>query len=423
MPSARSKLGFYYSSDDRHYRQSDLAVVLPALHSVSAGWLTLRASTQRAIPEEFIVGLMDAGVQPIIHMPSPIGQISSGQMHSLLAAYAQWGVRHVIIYDRPNLQASWSEGQWSRRNLVETFANQMIPLLTMQSDLGLTPVVPPFEPGGDYWDLAFLQALLQELEQRLSVDVHKNLTLAAYAWSNDKPLDWGAGGPDAWPEARPYHTPHGAQDHRGFRLFEWYAAIAESVFHRSLPILIVSGGTSMKGKSNFESALETNLAIARFIFNQNLPSYVEAFSFDNLYDPCETSEGTSAWLSNSGQVTQALAALQRVRHNDKQRKSKAADKRYSHYVLLPARNQHQAMLAWAEVGPYVIEHQPQVGFSLEEARQAQRVTLVGSASGYDSTIVDDLISAGCEVHQFENASSLRTEANMNMHAQRGVAQE
>jgi hypothetical protein len=63
----RSRLGFHYYPDTLHYRASDLYTWLPELKAMGAGWLTLVAPPNYAIPEPFLHGLLAAGIEPILH--------------------------------------------------------------------------------------------------------------------------------------------------------------------------------------------------------------------------------------------------------------------------------------------------------------------------------------------------------------------
>ena len=67
---AMTTLGFHYFPDETHYRRADLQAWLPELEAVGARWLTLIGSLTRAVPEPFIKGLFDAGIEPIIHLPA-----------------------------------------------------------------------------------------------------------------------------------------------------------------------------------------------------------------------------------------------------------------------------------------------------------------------------------------------------------------
>ena len=58
MAKTIPQLGFHYFPDDQHFTDQDLDTWTPILASLEARWLTLRASARRAIPENFIKGLM-----------------------------------------------------------------------------------------------------------------------------------------------------------------------------------------------------------------------------------------------------------------------------------------------------------------------------------------------------------------------------
>ncbi|HMK09671.1 MAG TPA: hypothetical protein VK449_11640, partial [Anaerolineales bacterium] len=214
MAPSISRLGFQYYPDDRHFTPADLAAWLPVLRSFGTGWLVLRASATRSVPEDFLRGLIDDGIEPIVHLPAQIGRMSLPDVEPLLRAYAAWGVRRVVLFDRPNVRASWEASEWSRAGIVERFLDRALPFWNLQTDLDMEPIVSPLEPGGDYWDTAFLEGVLRGLARRGQESLLDRLALGAYAWTFGRPLDWGAGGPSAWPESRPYHTPEGSQDQR-----------------------------------------------------------------------------------------------------------------------------------------------------------------------------------------------------------------
>ena len=116
----------------------------------------------------------------------------------------------------------------------------------------LKVIFPPLEPGGGYWDLSFLQSALQGLARRCRKAVIQNLGLGVHAWHGHRSLDWGKGGPDRWTEARPYLTPPESEDHLGFRIFEWYSAIAQREVGTKLPIYMLRAGALPQDSMNSE---------------------------------------------------------------------------------------------------------------------------------------------------------------------------
>ena len=67
-----NRLGFHYYPDASHYTDSDLRTWLPELKQLGANWLTLVAPRDRAIPEAFVTGLLQAGIEPILHFHLPL---------------------------------------------------------------------------------------------------------------------------------------------------------------------------------------------------------------------------------------------------------------------------------------------------------------------------------------------------------------
>jgi hypothetical protein len=243
---------------------------------------------------------------------------------------------------------------------------------------------------------------------------------------NEKPLDWGSGGPSTWPTTRPYLTPPESQDHLGFRIFEWYAAVTKKVFGHILPMLVISGGTvanTAETITRVDRNLEINLSIARMLQDERIPSYLENFAFRYLYVPDSSGPSQTSWILSRDQYSPALVALQRQVRQGSSKQPMMDTKRYPHYLLLPAEHQHYAMIAWAEIGPYVIEHKPLVGFSIEEAMHAQQVTLAGDESVIPSSVSADLNAAGCRVDRYTSPIRYQQTGSTTPHSLHGVAQE
>ena len=208
-PSSQTRIGFHYFPDTIHYRDSDLQAWLPELRALGVSWLTLVAPSDRAIPEMFLRGLITAGIEPILHIQEKMPDVpSTGDLAALFSAYAKWGVHFIIPFDRPNSRSSWSTTGWAQEDLVERFLDRYLPVAELALQAGLTPVMPPLEPGGNYWDTAFLQSTLLSLQRRKQYALLEKLVLSAYAWTGSHPLNWGAGGPERWPGARPLRHPN-----------------------------------------------------------------------------------------------------------------------------------------------------------------------------------------------------------------------
>ena len=311
-PSLAPRLGFHYFPDMVHYRVQDLETWLPELLRLGASWITLLAPIERAIPEYFLTGLLKANIQPVLHFQLPAHQPMPGESSRLmLSNYARWGVRYVAFYDRPNLRANWRPSSWVQTDLVEHFLDYFLPLAGVALQEGLTPVFPPLEPGGDYWDLAFLRTALRSIARRDSEGLLEALTLSAYAWTGRHSVDWGNGGPQRWPGVRPYYTPPEAQDHLGFRIFDWYLAISEQELGRRLPIFLLRAGSIPEDHDGKEGAkaqgvahAQTNLTLARLFAGEQdeaaglepIPPEVLACNFWLLCAQEQSSYAAQAWF-------------------------------------------------------------------------------------------------------------------------------
>lgn len=423
MERLPSRLGFHYFPTHMRYRDEDLQRWLPELISLGAKWVTLIAADSRCIPEHFLRGLMEAGIQPLLHThlpfdPSP----TSEHLHLLFTSYARWGVRFIALFDRPNQRNAWPAAGWTHRHLIERFLDAFLPLAEDALACGLTPILPPLEPGGDYWDTAFLQAALRNLKRRASQGLRENLALGTYAWPGNRPLDWGMGGPQQWPQTRPYLTPPGSQDQQGFRIFEWYNHIAEAELGISCPIFLLGSGARPGDQSDpqapsvtLEQHSKINVQIAQAA--SELPEYVWACNFWLLNAEGNSVYAAHAWYPPDGQPLPAVAALKNLVATQKVASSTTSAnplaQPITHYLLLPAYDWGIADWHLEVARPFIKKYRPTTGFSLEEAALAHRVTVIGSEAAFSEAALNQLRAHGCQVERItgdgtEIASTLST---------------
>ena len=303
-----ARLGIHYFADCDHYQPADQQHWLPRLRQLGLRWIVLRGPDHVAIPQTFIESLVDAGIQPIIHLPLSLeSPPAASELAAILQAYATWGVRHVVFFDRPNLRSNWPAIGWTQRGLVKRFLEVFQPLANAAIEAGLTPAFPALEPGGDYWDTAFLRAALEELVVRGEDQLLDKLALGAYAWTNGRDLDWGAGGPERWPATLPYVTPDDSQDQRGFRIFDWYNPISRAVLGRELEILILAAAE--QASSEFEVAQDSQAKeIARAMSlpasdAKAVPANVTACNFWLLSATADAAEAGQTWFDSQGAPT------------------------------------------------------------------------------------------------------------------------
>jgi hypothetical protein len=416
-------IGLHYFPDESHYRAVDLQAWLPELRALGAQWLTLAGSLTRAVPEPFIRGLIEAGIAPVVHIPAtPIRLVDLPTLEPLLKTYARWGVRYVVLFSEPNARAAWSPSDWGRTALVERFLDALLPALQAQAEAGLQPVFPPLKAGGEYWDTGFLEAALAGMARRGQSDLAQQLTFAVNLWTFNRPTDWGAGGLKRWPEAKPYLTPPGSQDQRGFRLFDWYTEIIQDRLGEARPLLCLAGGPRLGDQTDpafpaVDEARHTSCTqeIVRAALGGALPTHLLNVNFWML----GASEGSpfaqDAWYRGNGSTLAAVDVLKRHailsdtpgaarrangRVPDLERLA-GQPKTIQHYLLLPTFEWGVSEWHWNAALAFVKMHRPACGFSVEEAGLAQRVTIFGNEQGVSREVEMALRRAGCRVERLQ----------------------
>lgn len=454
MLHTMTRIGIHYFPDTLHYREEDLHTWLPELLSLGVSWLTLITSENRAIPESFLRGLLEAGIEPILHFTSPLAPPSQvNNIRMFLHTYARWGVRYVILSDRPNIRAAWPTTSWAQIDLVERFLDLFLPMAEAALQANLIPVFPPLEPGGDYWDTAFLRSALEGIKRRGNHYLLDSLVLSAYAPVEDRPLTWGAGGPERWPGSRPYFTPPGQEDQLGFYIFDWYLALSRAALGETRPLLLLGAGSRFNARIDPAPHLSAeiahahkNLALVRLVmgdigssFSSNstennflgpIPPQVLACNFWLLAASSGSQHATQAWFKPDGstlpvvnmvrewlsvrnltsrksgekpltnrenQLTNcSLAAPLQVQGN---LETRTGSHSIAHYLLLPHYEWGVAEWHLDVIRPYVKKYRPTVGFSIEEAALAARVTVIGGQQSFPKESLERLRSTGCVVER------------------------
>jgi hypothetical protein len=418
------RYGFYYYPDILHYTENDIHAWIPELRSLGASWLTLLAPADRAIPELFIRRIIEAGIQPILHLPLSTSRSGrSEELNLLFNAYAQWGVKYITLFDRPNQLNNWMPSNWAKNNLVDRFLDIFIPIAEDARQAGLIPVFPPLEPGGDYWDTAFLYAALQGIQRRGQMELLNQLVLSAYAWSGNRSPNWGAGGPERWPQTRPYLTPPNSEDHLGFRIFDWYIATCEAAIGISRPIILLAAGSLIGNQLDPRSpAVDIhahtwqNMTLVQLMSERSqeydpVPPQVVCCNFWVLSAAEGDKEISNAWYKPDTTQLPIVSQLKDWVANGGNNptlssKSMPSSKlnfngtySISHYLLLPNSEWGTTDFQLEAIRPFIKKYQPTIGFSPVEASHAKKVTVIGGASNVPESIIDGLLAAGCIVEQ------------------------
>lgn len=405
-----NRIGFHYFQDTQHYRQSDLDTWLPELTGLKARWLVLNAPPDRAIPEQFLRGLLDAGLQPVLQFDFPPDRVPSKEDLALLfRVYSKWGVQYITLFNKPNLRTSWQTTNWAQTDLVERFLDIYLPLAKICVNAGLTPITPPLEPGGDYWDTAFLRASLQGIKRRGYKYLLDKLVIGAVARTWGHSLSWGVGGPERWPKTRPYYTPENEEDQQGFRIFDWYNAFVQSVLVTPRPIFLFEVGCPVDDDPDHKNHTLMNKTIVHLLDGEKIPGIepipanVIGSAFWLLSGSEIGQDAAHAWYTTPKEYKPIVELLRnRARVSDNGSKgSKTTPHTIAHYLLLPSYAGEISDLHLDLIRPFVKKYQPTIGFSIQEARQAERVTVIGGNGTYPQNEINQLRNAGCIVQQIE----------------------
>jgi hypothetical protein len=375
----------------------------------------LSAPEDRAIPENFIRGLVEGGITPVVQFQLPLANpVDHHGLAMLLRAYAGWGVTYVSLFDRPNARQSWGSGGWVQQRLVERFLDVFVPLAEQVCQAGMQPVFPGLEPGGAFWDTVFLRATLKGIKERGHTRLLEKLVIGAHAQTGGRPLAWGAGGPQAWPDVRPYDTPAGQEDHLGFRIFEWYAAVSQQALGGVLPILLLTASATSE---------EETLEIARILAGRSepqLPDYVLGGCLTGLAVDQGDAADLPAWHQANGSPLPMAAQVRdwgvEVNHKSSApppQTEPATEKKappppakpIQHYLLLPHPSWGNPDWFLKVAQPYIKKYAPTTGYSVEEALLARQVTIVGGVQVYPENLKETLESAGCTVIQVSGSGT------------------
>jgi len=426
--SDTNKIGFHYFQDTLHYSSQDLSDWLPRLTQLSASWIVLLSESSRAIPENFISGLIDAGINPIIHFKLQLPDApSAAVLKPIFTAYAKWGVKFIVLFDKPNDSSSWSAAGWSHQDLVERFIDRFLPLAAEARHCGLTPVFPPLMPGGSYWDTSFFKSSIQSLQRREQQSLLENMAVGVYAYTFGHELSWGQGGPAKWRQSKPYLTPSDSQDQRGFNNYQWVSFIAESSGVKNIPI--IQFGTGLKSPEMAYSP-EVHAEIVQSMIqlidqSESLDSTkIIATNFWLLSAEPDSEDYPQAWFKTGNTtlpIVRVLTTAERktnpsffdhepVLQTDRKISDPERIQSIDHYLLLPTYEWGVSEWHLDVIRAFILEKKPTVGFSTKEVLMAKKVTVIGSDEDYPSGEIQKLRDIGCLVDQIEgDGTSIATQ--------------
>ncbi len=401
-----NRFGFHYYPDSTHYTEKDIQLWLPVVKGIKAQWLVIQTPMTRAVPEDFIRKFSESGINLVIDFNAPFtDQPDWHDIELLMALYGKWGVKYALLNKHPNLKKAWKKSQWGDSQLIDLVISDFIRFASICLENSIRPIFPLLTPGGDYWDLAFLQTALQKLKNDASLAIQNNFILSAAAWDWNRSLDWGAGGQTSWPKVRPYQIPQESQNQLGFRTFEWYANIAREVFGKSIPVLLLQVGISNNPEDSDipvqSSGLEKLLKIFHLINGENV---YETMDESRLLAPISSdvigccfyllssdhpAHKTVQWFSVDGvrqPPAQAIFIGEQQGNENKviQESIETQPKpkfRHNRYILLANELQSEKHALLELLHPYIEKYRPIIGFSIAEAKKSAMILAIAPSFG------------------------------------------
>ncbi len=397
------KFGFHYFLDMEQFNTADSHLWIRKLEEINAKWLVIQNPQVRAIPEEFIRSFSEAGINLVINFNEDVSSdVNLSSLITLLNVYDKWGVKYAYLFEKPNSQSKWGDIKWNNHDIVKTHLNKFIPFAQICVKNHIKPVFSPLLPGGDYWDLAFLEESLKGLASLGTSHIKNNLILSAFGWDWGHSIEWGSGGKKKWPDTKPFHQKQNTQNQQGFRTYEWYLELSEKVLGKKLPIIILEAGIPndrFTGNSINTVPIDNLFAITHLLAGENVydPKNPELLlspispevigcNFFILSAQMEKKYFPHRWFTPKGIPLAPARALgltdnartvqakeQPVRMNNPVEKFHF---KYRRYILLSDSLKQDMSSLLEKLDPYIRNFKPHVGFSKVEAAKAAYILII-----------------------------------------------
>jgi hypothetical protein len=320
----------------------------------------------------------------------------------MLRSYRRAGVRFIAPFPAPNADTSWPGADWQSALPVDQFLQVFPPIAEAILAEGMTPVFPMLDPNGSYWSLAFLEAFLAGMDGCGKGDLARKLALAVDFSAYNRPLDWGAGGPTRWPNVQPYLTPPDSQDHLGFQGYLWVDDIVRRTLGESLPMIGLKAGATVGDLTDPlyppvdpVRHADVNLQVAQIAAGARFTAPVLCLCYWVLAADEGDPTASEAWYRNDGSTLPIVDSLKRRCLSKNLQHAPSIQKSLRHYLLLPQDPISISGRAWESVRNYLLAFQPVCGFSIDEACQAEKVTILGDLPSTITAL--RLRDCGCRV--------------------------
>jgi len=397
-----NKLGFHYFPDVEHFKTADSHLWTHKLQEINAKWLVIQNPKDRAIPEEFIRTFSEAGVSLVINFNEDVcSDVNFSHLTTLLNVYGKWGVKYAYLFEKPNLRSKWGDIKWNTYDIVEKHLKLFIPFAQLCVENRIKPVFSPLFPGGDYWDLAFIEKSLEGLAHT-TPQIKNNLVLSAFGWDWGRSIEWGSGGKNKWPKTKPFHKKQNTQNQQSFRTYEWYLELSEKVFGKKLPIIILEAGVPngcFAENSADIAHTDISFAITNLLNGKNvydhqnpeqllspIPPEVIGCNFFVLSAQTEKKYFPYRWFTPKGfplppALTLGLTSNVPILQTEKTPSQinipiKQFQFKYRRYILFSDSLKQDMPNLLEKLDPYIRKFKPHLGFSKVEAANAAYILFI-----------------------------------------------
>ncbi len=230
----------------------------------------------------------------------------------------------------------------------------------------------------------------------------EKLCLASVGYTFNRSLTWGEGGPENWPSTQPYATPEGQEDQLGFNNYEWLQAIVERTTGKRPTVLIMDAGNPAVDVSlaGADTSLERLQLIVEACHGSESDVEASLPVFDGSILACTFDLDTLSMLLGGNLSVASLKSIFGINNGNtlaSEDKSTFKGKPITHYLLLPARETGVSDVVLKKVRPIIKQCNPTIGFSLEEAKLAKKVSIFPDPVIFPDAKIAALRAAGCTV--------------------------
>lgn len=180
-----------------------------------AGWATFEVDPARYLEyDELVERLTEAGIQPIVRVQDPYGEVPPAEIEAMVKDLSAQGVHYFQLFDGANVASQTPDDRVD----VDEYAGRWLAAAQAVVAGGGLPGLGALSPNADFDDLGYMRKLLSEIKDRGGADVLGQSWMALRAET---------------PGATATSGDTEALGHRA----EWYDRLSRRALGRSLPIL------------------------------------------------------------------------------------------------------------------------------------------------------------------------------------------